>query len=95
MRTIWKFEFETKDEIQIEMPKGAFILDVQVQKGQPCIWAKVDSEAGKEIRTFRIHGTGHPILEARSKGYEYLGTYQLMNGDLVFHLVEVVKRTAV
>ncbi len=86
MRTIWKFEFETTDNFILEMPKGAELLCVQLQKGGPCIWAIVDSNMPKEIYSFRIFGTGHDF-EMPSEFYQYIGTYQLgYPMTLVFHV---------
>jgi len=86
MKTIWKFPVSMTDSIGIEMPVGARVLTVQVQHGQPYIWVEVDPEAQKEHRSFRLFGTGHPIEE----GFvlDYVGTFQMHDGGLVFHLYE-------
>lgn len=84
-KTIWKFTFEPRDDIEIEMPKEAEVLAVQTQHGQPCIWALVNSKAEKETRRFRMAGTGHPINDKLGK---YIGTFQMMSGQLIFHLFE-------
>jgi hypothetical protein len=67
------------------MPEDARILCVQTQNEWPCIWVKVDTEATKKPRTIITHGTGHPILHEPGK---YIGTYQLENGSLIFHVFE-------
>lgn len=85
MRQIWKFQLETTDLQSVEMPDGAKVLTVQVQHGTPCIWAECDTEAEKEKRWFRTFGTGHPMPD---KPGEYIGTYQLNGGDLVFHVFD-------
>jgi hypothetical protein len=86
MKSIWKFPMVTKDVQEIEMPKDAQLLTVQMQGSRsPCIWALVDPAAVKEKRTFRTYGTGHPIT---SGGLQYLGTYQLAGGSLIFHVFE-------
>lgn len=86
-KAIWKFPLKTDDVQQIEMPEGAQILCVQMQGGNPCIWAMVDPEAEKTKRTFEIFGPGHPVPEATRM---YIGTYQLYNGSLVFHLFQLL-----
>lgn len=88
MKTIWKYELETLDLFGLDMPRGAEVLTVQMQKGKPCLWAVVDTGNDKENRTFAIHGTGHDVNNADSK--KYIGTYQLMGGDLVFHMFELI-----
>lgn len=87
MKTIWKYELETMDVRVVEMPVGAEILTVQEQRGKLCLWALVDPEADKERRVFCIHGTGHPVSTVALK--KYIGTYQLMEGALVFHVFEL------
>lgn len=88
-KTIWKFELEIADDQTIEMPVDSEILTVQTQNEIPCIWALVDPTAEKEIRHIKIYGTGHDIPYNQPK--KYLGTFQLKNGAIVFHVCE--KRT--
>ena len=85
MKTIWKFPFEVTDSIEIEMATGAEILHVDVQAGQPCLWARVDNNRCKEIRRFRVAGTGHPLDDER---LAHIGSFFLAGGTLVFHLFE-------
>lgn len=87
METIWKYELETLDLFDVDMPIGAKPLTVQMQNEKPCLWALVDSGKNKEKRTFSIYGTGHIVNSAQHK--IYIGTYQLMDGGLVFHLFEL------
>jgi hypothetical protein len=89
MDTIWKFPFEIKDDIEIEMPSGAEILCLQMQGDMACIWAKVSDYAPKTIRHFQVFGTGHP-LPLITQRRKYIGTFQLLSGQLVFHLFELV-----
>ncbi len=86
-RTIWKFQLEIKDEQSILMPAGAEILTVQVQHGIPCVWALVLPSVPMEQREFRIYGTGHPVDDSEIF-LSYIGTYQLQEGSLVFHVFE-------
>lgn len=85
-KTIWKFGLEARDGVAIDMPKGAEILSLQVQGSTPCIWALCDPHAEPETRYFRTYGTGHPV---ESEPGRFIGTYQIMNGALVFHVFEV------
>ena len=90
MKSIWKFPVPIDDDIELEMPKGARILSFQSQRDHPCIWALVDMDTQeKEIRKFRMAGTGHPIED--DSNYSFVGTAQMMGGNLVWHLFE--KRT--
>jgi hypothetical protein len=84
VRAVYKFPFVIDDHIEIEMQQGAEFLAVQAQREQACIWALVDPDAPKTTYRFRLVGTGHPLeVEPRLK---YLGTFQLADGGLVFHL---------
>lgn len=83
METIWKFELETEDEQTLSVPFDAKTLDVQVQKGKPCLWARVRSDLPKRDVTILTRGTGHPMTGDEG---DYLGTYQLDDRALVFHV---------
>ena len=87
MKVVWKYKLEIDDEVIILMPKGTKVLTVQVQDGAPCIWAAVDPNEKKEMRKFRIAGTGHPIDDTTVGGY--IGTVQLHDGRLVLHVFEI------
>jgi len=89
-KTIWKFELSIKDNQKIEMPIGAEILTAQVQKEILCLWALVNSTSEKEIRYFEIFGTGHPVNYDMGTNRKYIGTYQLQDGSLVFHVFEYI-----
>ncbi len=70
------------------MPIGAKILTVQTQNDIPCLWALVDPQAETEGRNIEIFGTGHPVLSDLGTAREYIGTFQMHNGTLVFHVFE-------
>jgi len=90
-KTIWKFQLETKDDQMIVMHKGAKILCVQTQHEQPCLWVLVDANQKTDERYFEIFGTGHYIRWKTDKPYrKYIGTYQLTEGALVFHVFEIL-----
>jgi len=52
----------------------------------------VDSETKKETRYFRLSGTGHPLGEDYLRIINYIETFQIENGALVFHLFEIEKK---
>jgi hypothetical protein len=86
MKTIHKFPLKITYLQKIKMPIGAKILCVQSQNETPCLWAIVTTEAPLEERVIEIRGTGHEL-----HGYfamEYIGTFQLRQGQLVFHVFE-------
>jgi hypothetical protein len=89
---VYKYPVEVVDVFTMRMPKGAELLCVQVQNGRPYLWARVVIDAGHPSteRSFRLAGTGH-LIEGRmpsdSDG-DYVGTFQLRDGALVFHVFD-------
>ena len=84
-KTIWKFELEPIDFQTLEVPEGAQFLTIQTQNGTPCLWALVQPDAKKYLVGIGTYGTGHPIPDGERN---YIGTYQLMGGGLVFHVFQ-------
>lgn len=82
MKTIWKFPIQVDDEQSMLAPDGWRPLAVQFQRGELCLWALVDPEAEKKKVRVYVNGTGHPV---RHNG-TFVGTVQMMGGDLVFHV---------
>ena len=82
MKSIWKAELTVTGEITVRVPKGAKALCVQVQRGKPCVWFVCETTAELEERKVYIYGTGHPL---ESPTGNYIGTFQLEGGALVFH----------
>lgn len=88
MKKIYKYAIEITDDQDIVMPVGAKILTVQNQNGVPCIWAMVDPNSEKENVHIRVHDTGHNVPD--SDRLEYIGTFQMCGGSLVFHVFKVL-----
>lgn len=86
MNSIYKYELQVTDTQEILMKKGAKILSVQTQDEKICIWALVDENEIHERRFFHIYGTGHQINPIHK--IKFVGTCQLHNGGLVFHVFE-------
>jgi hypothetical protein len=89
MKTIYKYPIEITDKQTLPMPVGANILTVQVQNGNPFIWAMVDTEAPIEGVAIIVYGTEHPIDE--SLNLEYIGTFQSNGKCFVFHVFKDIK----
>lgn len=89
-RAVWKYPLQfppmAGDVYVVPMPAGARVLTAQMQAGLLAIWALVDPTAEPEPRRFRVAGTGHPIEQEIAA---YIGTFQLADGALVFHVFEV------
>ena len=90
MQTVYKYPVPVVDYFTLRMPPGARVLTVQVQREQPQIWALVDANVSfTENRNFRLTGTGHPIQEEEDS-LVWVGTFQLAQGGLVFHVFEIL-----
>lgn len=91
MTTIWKYPIKTTDFQTIEMPEGAVILTVQMQLGTPQLWAMVDTDRPLTKRFIETFGTNHKMENNDKTFRDYIGSYQLRNGELVFHVFEYVR----
>lgn len=82
--TIYKYPLLGLGDQRVAINGLVKLLCVQTQFNAPMLWALVDSSSSDvtEIRLL-TYGTGHSITRA---GDEYLGTYQIHGGSLVFHV---------
>lgn len=96
-RKVFRYRVELVDEQTITMPQGAQILSVARREGGRVVlgvgshgpvemWALVDPDARPEQRRFRVAGTGHPLPS--DANLVFLGTVQVAQGQLVFHIFE-------
>lgn len=86
MKTIYKFPLEVEDSQVVQMPLDAEILKVSTQRQRPTLWALCDNEKVPEDRIIQMRGTGHPCTGLSSE--DYIGTFIMLGGDLVFHVFE-------
>ncbi len=84
---VWKFDIPDSCEFIINMPKGAEIMSLQVQRGVPRIWALVNPQNLVEHRTFVLIYTGSDAGYPQER-LRPIGTIQ--RGGLVYHLLEIV-----
>ncbi len=87
MKTVWKYSIPVADLVCIEVPKGGKPLCVQVQHETACVWILVDTYQPHVTRQFRVLGTGHDIHPDGAG--DYIGSFQLAGGALVFHLFDL------
>lgn len=85
VRKVYKYQFPMSDEIELVLPYRAELLYFDSQDDVPTLWARVVPDGPKEIRRFRLRGTGHEGAEGA-----YVGTALFKGGVLVFHLFEVI-----
>jgi hypothetical protein len=87
MKRVYKYHIEITDEQVINMPTNAQILTVQEQNNEAFIWALVNPNESLYPYRFRLAGTGHEI---HGSGFmTFIGSFQLANGALVFHLFKI------
>ena len=63
-----------------------------MQHGVPCIWALVDTDNENEYIYLNMVGTGHQIDDISNK--EFISTFQVENGNFVFHLFKDINKKA-
>ena len=86
---IWKFQLPVEGRATVQMPVGAQVLSVHVQRpnhdpdGRICWWAKCDPDGRTEDRHFAAIGTGYTIPPDLKK---FIGT--VLMGPLVWHVFE-------
>jgi hypothetical protein len=84
---IYKYEVPLEhDDFTLELPKNSRILSFQVQNNKPFIWVIVNEMLEKEKRKFKLFGTGQSFKEDDILAYNFIGTTQMNNGNLVLHL---------
>ena len=88
IKNVFKYPVEIRNKFSVMMPDGAEILTVQMQHNKPQMWALVDQSKPEKERIFRISGTGHPMVYDMGSMYEYINSFQMRGGDLIFHLFE-------
>lgn len=87
---IYKYPIANGRQV-IWLPEGAKVLTVQAQNNEPQMWAIVDPDRPAEPRTFIVFPTGLELRDAPGEQLNYIGTFQLERGALVFHLFEIVQ----
>ena len=83
MKTIHKYKLEVTDSQTIKLPHDAKFLTIDLQHSVPYMWAVVDPNLDTVEVEILTSGTGQEI---DTNDLTYLGTYQLLSGDLVYHI---------
>lgn len=90
MRTIHKFTLEIVDTQTVCMHLPVQLLTVQVQRGKPCLWALVDTDAPSVDVVIAMYGTGFDMPDwLPGLGPKYLASFQ-MHDKLVCHVFATV-----
>ena len=77
--TVWRFRLGSV----AHMPRGARIVHVGTPEGVLTLWAEVDPDAEKTLRTFEVFGTGQHIPD------HCVHLHTWIEGPYVWHLYEV------
>lgn len=93
MKTIHKFSIPTdraaiQDGFSLDMPEDAEILSVQLQRGEPMLWALIDTAKTLRRRRFVLVMTGERAYDHVGSS-THRGTLQLQGGEFVLHLFEI------
>lgn len=84
--TVHKQTLDVSDSQFVTFPKGFTFLKIDTQREDTCVWYLCNpDEKNKVTRQIKIHGTGHPIQDNILQKFDYMGTFQLMEGMLIFH----------
>ena len=87
-RVIWKYELPKIGEFSLDLPANPFYLDVQAQRGTPVLWVLVNPNSPKQAYHFVLIPTGQEFCSFKG-GMRHLGTVQMYNEELVWHLFEL------
>lgn len=87
MRQVFKYPIPLEDHFELELPEVNRVLKVDVQLNRPMLWVLVDPTRKTEPSKFRLAGTGHEIADGDYN--EYIGSFQLSGGSLIFHLFRI------
>ena len=83
LQRVYKYPLYLGDWVSVTMPEGAEPLSVQVQRGEPYLWARVTVANPPALHHFRIAGTGHDL---GSNIGRHVGSFMLPGVNLVFHV---------
>lgn len=81
------YKYEIKPKTQTRMPRGARLLHVGVQNGNPMVWAEVDPANAIVGRRLAAFPTGEQPPEG-----QYIGTVIGVEGWMVLHIYDCGER---
>lgn len=101
MKRVFKYAIEQFYGIKsdgtacLSMPEDAVIIHVGCQEEiNICLWAEVDDTKPRVERVFHIVGTGHPIpIPGFDEYRNRIGTVLMCDGNLVWHIYEMLKKS--
>ena len=82
-RVIWKVQFDERNQMRKEMPRGWEPLDLQLQNEIATLWFTCERDAPLEMNYFWLCASGYPTAPVEAR---FLGTVQFKGGRDVWHL---------
>ena len=82
MRHVWKYELKMTDVQSINVPVEAEALSAMMQRGNLCIWLRVDPEKPKKDRYIAVLPTGVDC----PPDWDHVDTFFYETENLVFHV---------
>lgn len=83
-KTVYKYGLRLQDKQILSIPAGCKPRKIMVQNGAVNMWVEVDPNKPPQATHFDTFGTGHTIPD--DKSLEYVDSYMLEGGALVFHV---------
>jgi len=81
---------QLKDYVTLQLPLDAAVVSIGNQRECLAFWYTTGDRLVRP-RRFRVAGTGHSIENSEEGRIgRFLGTVQFADGDLVFHVFEVL-----
>lgn len=88
---IFKYKFDETFRQEIKLPKGAHVLDYQIQHENLCLWAIVDDEETQfDKKVYYIFGTGQEIDRGYLHALAHRATVQALGGQFIWHIFEQI-----
>ena len=81
-KVVWKSHI-SPGQTEVNLPRGANPVSVDVQNGHLMMWSIVDSAQPKVPLSIYVAGTGADLPEHIDR---FIGTFLIEGGSLVFHV---------
>ena len=85
--TIRRYNLKVTKRQEVEIPRFAEILTVQLINDMPCLFAMVEPQNEPEKRTIDMFLTGEYILTSDEERRRYISTVQFEHGE-TYHYFE-------
>ena len=87
MKVVYKYQLNTSGRTELDLPKNAEPIRVDVQNNGLFLWAIVEPQKQATRRVIEVFGTGHQMPDAYRI---YINTFFVKEGEYVFHAFETI-----